>query len=145
MLNSPAFALVILLFLGMARPVFAQEQLFRTVKATAGKPLRLALIANLKRDCTAGPMPDVRVLTPPTRGTLAIRSGKLKAGSLKRCPELEVQVQGVFYQANRGLSGNDAVVFEVKRPDGTTHLVTLKIEISPQQAPATIPHEGIEL
>src|SRR5687768_9996331 len=77
-------------------PLVAQEQLFRSVDAVAGKQVRLALIGNVSPDCKVGPKPDVKVVSAPKQGTLAIRSGKTKAGSLARCPSLEVPAEGVF-------------------------------------------------
>ncbi len=113
----------------LVNPALAQEQLFRTVKAEAGKQVRLGLIANVTKECTIGPSLDVKVVTPPKNGTLAIRNGKTKAGSLKRCPTLEVPVRGVFYQANANATGTDEVVYEIKRANGSTQTITAKIEI----------------
>ena len=73
-------------------PLVAQEQLFRSVDA-------VLLVGNVSLDCKVGPKPDVKVVSAPKQGTLAIRSGKTKAGSLARCPSLEVPAEGVFYQA----------------------------------------------
>lgn len=130
---------------GAVNPAFGQEQLFRSMKATAGTQVRLGLIGNVTRECTPGPMPEVKVVTPPKNGTLAVRSGKSKAGSLKRCPDLEVSVQGVFYQANPNFSGTDEVVYEVKRPDGKTQTINTRIEVGTRQAPGPKPRDTEDL
>ena len=126
-------------------PSLGQDQIFRTVKAAAGKPLRLGLIGNVTRECTPGPMPEVKVVTPPRNGTLAIRSGKARAGSLKRCPDLEVPIQAVFYQANSNFSGTDEVVYQVKQPDGKTQAITIRVEVSAGQAPGAKADEAVDL
>ena len=110
-------------------PALAQEKLFRTVKATPGQQARLGILGTVKRDCTAGAAPEVNVVTPPKQGTLAVRDGKAKAGTIKRCPNLEAAIRGVFYQANAGTTGTDEAVYEIKRADGSTQTVTVRIEI----------------
>ena len=32
-----------------------------------------------KRDCTAGPLPAVRLVTPPTHGQVTVKQGQLRA------------------------------------------------------------------
>ena len=129
----------------LVNPALAQEQLFRTVKAEAGKQVRLGLIANVTKECTIGPTLDVKVVTPPKNGTLAIRSGKTKAGSLKRCPTLEVPARGVFYQANPNATGSDEVVYEIKRANGSTQTITAKIEIGAGQGSAKPDDDNTDL
>ncbi len=129
----------------MANPALAQEQLFRTVKAAPGKQTRLGVIGNVTKECTPGPMPEVKVVTAPKQGTLAIRTGKTKAGSLKRCPNLEVPIRGVLYEANAGATGSDEVVYEVKRPNGSTQTITAKIEIGAGTNPATSSEDSTDL
>ncbi|HEX2552570.1 MAG TPA: 4-aminobutyrate aminotransferase [Microvirga sp.] len=118
-----------------AGPALAQEKLFRTVKAAPGQQARLGVLGTVKRDCTAGPAPEVRVVTAPKQGALAIREGKAKAGDIKRCPKLEAPIRGVFYQANAGTSGTDEAVYEIRRADGSTQTVTVRIEIGAAAAP----------
>ena len=113
----------------------AQEQTFRTVEAVPGKVMRLALVGNVTKECTVGPMPEVKVVTQPSQGTLAIKSGKTKAGALARCPNLEVPAQGLFYQANPKFNGTDQVVYTTKHADGRTQSFTLKINVSDQGKP----------
>ena len=85
-----AACLVVITAAGLAR---AQEQTFRTVEAAPGKVVRIGVVGNVTKECTVGPMPEVKVGTQPSHGTLAIKSGKTKAGALARCPNLEVPAQ----------------------------------------------------
>ncbi len=122
-------------------PLFAQERLFRTVDAVAGKQVRLGLVGNVTPDCKVGPKPEVKVVTPPKHGTLAIRSGKTKPGSLARCPSLEVPTEGVFYQAGPKFSGTDEVSYQVTRSDGRNQLVTINIAVRDAGAAAQQPKQ----
>jgi hypothetical protein len=72
----------------------------RSADVVAGKSHRLGVYGNVQKDCTSGPLPTVRVLTPPRHGELNVRSGKLKAGRISRCPKLEATAQGIFYKAS---------------------------------------------
>jgi hypothetical protein len=124
-----------------AVPASAQEKLFRSVEAAPGKEARLGLVGNVSKECTPGPKAQVKVVTPPKNGTLSIRSGKTKRGSLARCPQLEVPADGIFYTANASFNGTDEVVYSVTRPDGRNQLVTIRITISAKPKPAS-PSQG---
>jgi Bacterial Ig domain len=117
-------------------PASAQEKVFRSVEAPPGKQARLALIGNVSKECTPGPKPEVKVVTAPKNGTLSIRSGKTKPGSLARCPNLEVPAEGVFYTPNPSFSGTDEVVYSVTRSDGRNQLVTIRITVTGKAKPA---------
>jgi hypothetical protein len=144
---APTFALAAAtLILSMFTvPAFAQERVFRTAKAAPGKQIRLSVAGNVTKECTPGPLPEMAVITPPKNGTLAIRDGNMKAGSLKRCPDLRVPVRGVFYMANPSFSGTEEVVYEVKRSDGRTQSISIRIEVGAGQGPATAPGLSIDL
>jgi hypothetical protein len=129
------------IFLILPAPLFAQERLFRSVDAAPGKQVRLGLVGNVTPDCKMGPKPELKVVTPPKHGVLAIRSGKTKPGSLARCPNLEVAAEGVFYQAAPNFSGSDEVVYQVTRSDGRNQLVTIKIAVRGAAAPRQQPKQ----
>jgi hypothetical protein len=123
----------------------AQEQVFRNTKAVAGKQTRVGIVGNVTQECTPGPMPEVKMITTPKNGTLAIRTGTLRAGSLKRCPELAVPVRVLFYQAYPTFSGTDELIYEVKHPTGKTQTITTKIDVGAAQTSAPAADTGADL
>jgi hypothetical protein len=127
-------AVLALSTLVLAAPAAAQEKLFRNVDAQPGKQLRLAVAANVGQDCKPGKPVEIKVLTPPKNGSLAVRSGETPAGRLKRCPDLKVPVQGVFYVAKAGFSGTDEVSFEISR-DGKVQTQVVRITVSEKAKP----------
>jgi hypothetical protein len=138
----PPLACVVFLF-GTA--ALAQtNNAHRSAEAVAGKPLRLGTYGNVQKDCTSGPLPTVRVLTPPKHGELNVRSGTLRAGRITRCPNLRATAQGVFYQANPKYSGTDEVSFEVRAASGKVETHTVRIEVKEAQAPGTKPDQDGE-
>ena len=126
-------------------PVSAQERVFRSIEAAPGREVGLALIGNVSKECTPGPKPEVKIVTPPKSGTLAIRSGKTKPGRLARCPNLEVPAEGIFYTANPRFSGTDEVVYSVTRADGRNQMVTIRITVAERRKPGSQPQGATDL
>ncbi|WP_114943032.1 4-aminobutyrate aminotransferase [Microvirga calopogonii] len=108
---------------------------YRSADAVAGKSHRLGVYGNVQKDCTSGPLPTVRVVTPPKHGELNVRSGKLKAGRISRCPKLEATAQGIFYKSNPAYTGADEVSYEVKSASGKVESHTVRITVK-EAAPA---------
>jgi len=100
---------------------------FRSAEVVAGKQERLGIYGNVGKDCTSGPLPTIRVVTPPKHGELNVRSGKLKAGRISRCPKLEATAQRVFYKANSSYKGNDEIGYEVRSSSGKVESHTVRI------------------
>jgi hypothetical protein len=103
---------------------------YRSVDAAAGKPHRLGAYGNVTKDCTSGPLPTIRVVTPPKHGELNVRSGTLKAGRITRCPKLEAKAQGVFYRASPQYTGTDEVSYEVRSASGKVESHTVRINVT---------------
>lgn len=128
-------ALVLALGVG-AFAAAAQDSRYRSAEAVTGRPLRIGIYGNVKKDCSAGPLPEVRVTTPPKHGTLAVRAGKVKTNRVANCPNLETPIQGVFYQANAGYAGVDEIGYEVKSAEGKVQSHTVRITVTRQPNPA---------
>jgi hypothetical protein len=118
---------------------------YRSADAIAGKPQRLGVYGNVKQDCTSGPLPEIRVVTPPKHGELSVRSGTLKAGRITRCPKLEAKAQGVFYRANPKYTGPDEVGYEVKSASGKVEAHTVRITVKDTPPSGARPSEDTEL
>ena len=115
---AAAFALACTLVVPVTGALAQTNSAYRSTDAFAGKPHRLGVYGNVQKDCTSGPLPTVRVVTPPQHGELNVRGGKLKAGRISRCPKLEPTAQGVFYKPNPTYKGSDEVSYEVKSASG---------------------------
>src|SRR5688500_1790863 len=120
MLDVTSRAGVLITALLLAGPAAAQEQLVRTLNAPDDGRIRLAMHGNVSKTCELGALPEIKVVTAPKNGTLAVSSGKTKAGTLSRCPALEVPARAVFYQAKPRYTGADEVVYQLVRPNRPT-------------------------
>jgi hypothetical protein len=99
----------------------AQDQVIeRTVKAPSNKAIRVGVYVNLKPDCTSGPLPTIRLISPPEHGKVTVKQATVNATNYKQC--LAVQVPGfvAFYQSAPEFSGNDSISLEIKTPGGRT-------------------------
>ena len=128
-----------LILLAAATPALGQNKVYRSADAVAGKTMRLGIYANVTKECTAGPPPEIKVVTHPKHGALAVKAGKVKPGTLARCPKLEVPVQGVFYQSNPRFTGADEIAYEVKHTDGRVQSLSVKINVGAGGKPAAKP------
>ena len=122
----------------LAGPALAQTTVTRSETAASGKSVRLAIVPNLKKDCTSGPMPEIRVSGAPKNGSLITKVGKLKTPAKYRCPGKEAAVQALFYQSKDGYTGTDEVTVDVKDSDGNvqTQNIRITVDASKKDAPA---------
>ena len=125
----------------------AQDTTHRSIKAVSGQRVQLSVHFTLKRDCSAAPPPELRVITPPANGTLSIRGGKVRTAQAGNCRDFEAPGRVVFYQSNAGYIGPDQVTVEVKKADGSTESqsVAITVEKGPAAAPAPRKPDSTEL
>jgi hypothetical protein len=126
---AATFALVCILALSGTVVLAQTNSAYRSTDVVAGTRQRLGVYGNVQKDCTSGPLPTVRVVTPPKHGELNVRSGKLKAGRISRCPKLEATAQGIFYKPNPAYKGADEVSYEVKSASGKLESHTVRITV----------------
>ena len=144
-LKRPAPALACILVLSASAALAQTNSAHRSADVVAGKPHRLGVYGNVQKDCTSGPLPTVWVVTPPRHGELNVRSGKLKAGRISRCPKLEATAQGIFYKASPTYKGADEVSYEVRSASGKVESHTVRITVKDTQAPDAKPDQDAEL
>ena len=110
-------------------PALAQTTTTRTETAASGKSVRLVIAPNLKKDCSPGPVPEIRVIDAPKNGALITKAGKIKTPASYRCPNKEASVQAIFYQSKAGYTGADAVTVEIKTAEGTIEKQDIRITV----------------
>ena len=62
----------------------------RTAQGQAGKDVRVGVYLNVQDDCTSGPLPTIRLSTPPAHGRVTLKKTKVSATNYKQCLALEV-------------------------------------------------------
>jgi hypothetical protein len=118
----------------------AQATNYTSVEATAGKPVQLTYHASANKNCTAAPLPTIRVTQAPKAGVLTVRPAVLMTAKVAGCPKIKVPAQVVLYQANEGYVGPDHVGYEVTNSNG--EVGDFDVTITVKAAPAPGPPAG---
>lgn len=124
-----ALAALVLGLCGIAR---AQEQtrtVERTVKSAPNRDTQIGIFVNVLPDCTSGPLPTIRLVSPPSAGKVVVRSAKVKATNYKACLAVEVPGYVAFYKSPSDFAGNDVVMVEVKYAGGRTEIQKITINV----------------
>jgi hypothetical protein len=127
---SPVLALAIAVG-GMAA-VSAQnrtEMVERSVKAAPNKDTQLGVYLNVLPDCTSGPLPTIRLVSPPTFGKVVVKTAKVKATNYKACLALEVPAYVAFYKSPPDFLGDDVLTIEVKYLGGRTEIQKITVKV----------------
>jgi hypothetical protein len=103
--------------------------------------VRLGAYAGLNKDCSQGPVPEIKVTQNPKNGVFVIRKGKATVRREGQCPVgTEAEVQVVFYQSRAKYIGDDSVSYEVRSGDQVrSYSIALSIKASapPRKRPDT--------
>jgi hypothetical protein len=122
-----------LIFLGgLVTAASSQESgVAREFKGKSGQAIQIAIFTNVLPDCTAGPLPTIRLVYPPEHGKLIVKKARLNVTNFKQCLALEVPALVAFYRSAADFAGRDSAILEVKSPQGTVQSQRYLITVSP--------------
>jgi hypothetical protein len=123
---------------GSSRPRPAQPPTVQEVKGAAGRDIRIMVLTNLKPDCTSGPLPNIRLVTPPANGKIAVRRVRLNATNVRQCLAVEIPALVAFYRSAPEFEGSDTVMVEIRPNEGPPIQRRVDINVS-KQAPEIKP------
>jgi hypothetical protein len=140
-------------FLGLASIVFllalsalalAQEPsqtptVDRQIKGKPDTNINAGIFASVRQDCTAGPLPVIRLLTPPAHGKVTMKQGRLRATNLKQCLGVEVPAFIAIYRSAKDFVGEDNFTLEVIGTSGKSQIQRVIVTIA---GPGTSPGAG---
>ena len=116
-LRRHALAAALFLCIG-AFAAYAQDDVVeRQLKAAPGRDVRAGVFTDIRPDCTSGPLPAIRLATPPAHGSVTVKHGTLKATNIKQCLAIEVPALVAFYRAAADYSGADVFELEITLPN----------------------------
>jgi len=125
-----AFVLVVLM--GGVGPVWAQgavQTVERSIKAAPNKDTQIGVYLNVLPDCTSGPLPTIRLASPPSSGKVVVKTAKVKATNYKACLALEVPAYVALYKSPPEFVGNDVLTIEVKYLGGRTEIQKITVNV----------------
>jgi hypothetical protein len=126
----PAFVSAILM--GGIGAVWAQgavQTVERSVKAAPAKDTQIGVYLNVLPDCTSGPLPTIRLASPPASGTVVVKTAKVKATNYKACLALEVPAYVAFYKSPPDFLGDDVLTIEVRYLGGRTEIQKITVNV----------------
>jgi hypothetical protein len=108
----------------------AQSKLVeRSVKATPNSDVQIGIYVNVLPDCTSGPLPTIRLASPPASGKVVVKTAKVKATNYKACLALEVPAYVAFYKSPPEFLGADVLTIEVKYAGGRTEIQKITVNV----------------
>ena len=107
-----------------------------SVVVSAGKPVKIAVLNNLKKDCSPGAAPILRVPGLPQHGQVIGRTANIATGKRNRCPDKQASGQIVIYQSKPNYAGPDQVSIEVETAEGEVRKATIAITVTGTGLPA---------
>jgi hypothetical protein len=108
----------------------AQSKLVeRSVKATPNSDVQIGIYVNVLPDCTSGPLPTIRLASPPSSGKVVVKTAKVKATNYKACLALEVPAYVAFYKSPPEFLGADVLTIEVKYAGGRTEIQKITVNV----------------
>jgi hypothetical protein len=97
----------------IAAPASAQnDEVQRDLKSAPGEATRIGIYVNVKPDCTSGPLPQIRLVTPPAHGVVRVKRGNIKLTNFKQCLATQVPAFVAFYIPTGSFTGSDEFVLE---------------------------------
>ena len=102
----------------------------REVKAAAGREVRVGIYTSMRADCTAGPLPAIRLSVGPEHGTVTVRRATLKATNVKQWLAAELPVLVAFYRPKSDAANDDRFELEVSFADGRKQIQRFHVTIS---------------
>jgi hypothetical protein len=98
---------------------YAQDDVIeRQLKGAPGRDVRAGVFTDIRPDCTSGPLPAIRLATPPAHGSVTVKRGTLRATNIKQCLAIDVPAFVAFYRAAADFSGADDFELEISSPNG---------------------------
>ena len=124
---------VVIILAGLGGIALAQtpsRTIERTVKSIPNKDTQIGVYLNVLPDCTSGPLPTIRLVTPPASGKVVVKTAKVKATNYKACLALEVPAFVAFYKSPPEFFGNDVMTIEVKFAGGRTEIQKITVNVA---------------
>jgi hypothetical protein len=113
-----------------ASDVYGQTtSLDREIKATPGREVRVGIYTSMRPDCTAGPLPAIRLSVAPEHGSVIVRRAMLKATNIKECLAAELTAFVAFYRPKADSATDDRFELEVSFAAGRKQVQRFHVTI----------------
>ena len=111
---------------------FAVGQTQTVERQVSGKPdtnINAGIFTSVRHDCTAGPLPAVRLVTPPAHGQVTVKQGRVRATNVKQCLGLELPAFIAIYRSDQDFIGQDLFTLEVIGAAGKSQIQRITVTV----------------
>jgi hypothetical protein len=113
---------------------FAQEpnqtpMVQRQIKGKPDTNINAGIFTTVREDCTAGPLPIVKLVTPPAHGRVTMKQGRLRATNLKQCLGVELPAFIAIYRSAKDFIGEDNFTLEVTGASGKSQIQRIIVTV----------------
>ena len=98
-----------------------------TVKTDAST--NVGIFASIRKNCTAGPLPAIRLVSQPQHGKLTVKKGRLSAQNLGHCLSADVPALIALYRPHVGFLGRDSFTIEVTGADSKSQMQKITVDV----------------
>jgi len=125
----PALSFICVL-LALPTLAFSQTQMIeRQFKGNPNTNINVGIFTSIQRDCTAGPLPVVRLVVPPAHGKITVKQGRLRATNLKQCLGAELPAFIAIYRSAQDFIGQDLITLEIISSRGKSQFQRITVTI----------------
>jgi hypothetical protein len=111
--------LTFLLISAFAQVGLAQDQIVqRQYKGKPQSDINVGIFTTLTKNCTAAPLPAIRIISPPGHGKITVKQGRLRATNIKQCLAVDVPAFVAVYRSEKEFLGRDTFTLEVVGVNG---------------------------
>ena len=111
---------------------FAWGQTQTIERQIRGKPdadINAGVFTTIRKDCTAGPLPVVRLIAPPAHGKVTVKQGRLRATNLKQCLGTDLPAFIAIYRSAQDFIGQDMFSLEVIGAGGKGQIQRITVTV----------------
>jgi hypothetical protein len=112
-MNWRLLTLIISLF-AMPAVGFGQSQVIeRQYKTKPETNINVGIFTSIHKDCTAAPLPVIRLATPPAHGKVTVKQGRLRTTNFRQCLGADLPAFMATYRSAGDFLGRDVFMIEV--------------------------------
>jgi hypothetical protein len=121
---------LILSLAGLATAAVAQSPAIeRKVKGKPDTNINVGIFTSIHKNCTPGPLPVVRLVSPPVHGKVTVKQGRVRATNFKQCLGAELPAFVAYYRSARDYIGQDVFTLEVIGSNGKTQFQRITVDV----------------
>lgn len=122
--------LPILLLFACSAAAFGQAPTIeRHYKAKPATNTNVGIFTSIHKNCTAAPLPVIRLIVAPEHGKVTVKQGRLRATNLKQCLGADLPAFVAIYRSAANFIGQDKFTLEVTGAGGKSQFQKITVTV----------------